>query len=298
MHIGIAGTGRMGTAVALRLQSQGHAITVWNRSQGRARPLLDAGMAWAATPRALAESTDLVLSLLTDEAALDAVYLEPEGLLAGDAAGRTLIDMSTVSPAKPPELARRAAAVGATYLECPVGGSVGPAREGRLLGLVGGDAADVARVEGVLMQLCRRLEHVGPHGAGATMKLAINLPLMVYWQTLGEALSLVQPLGLAPERVVDILADSSGGPNMLKVRGPMIARALAGATDGPVTVDLATMRKDMQMMLALAAGHGWRLPLAERTMASIEAASRDGLAQADCARLPVWWLDTGGRTSG
>jgi 3-hydroxyisobutyrate dehydrogenase len=102
--------------------------------------------------------------------------------------------------------------------------------------------------------ICRRVEHVGPHGAGATMKLAVNLPLMVYWQTLGEALSLVEPLGLDPQRVIDILSDSSGGPNMLKVRGGMIAKTLSQQKSDQVTVNVATMRKDMQAMLDLGSG--------------------------------------------
>jgi 3-hydroxyisobutyrate dehydrogenase len=185
-------------------------------------------------------------------------------------------------------------AAGASFLECPVGGSVGPAKEGRLLGFVGGTAEDLARARPVLESLCRRIEHVGPLGAGATMKLTINLPLMVYWQTLSEALSLVQPLGLDPARVVDILADTSGGPNMLKVRGAAIAQALSGQA-GPVSVDVATMRKDMRAMLAQGAELGARLPLTETALRTFEQAAAQGMDAADCTELPVWWLKGAGR---
>jgi 3-hydroxyisobutyrate dehydrogenase len=294
MQIAVAGTGKMGAAMARRLMASGHAVTVWNRTAARAQPLLDEGATWAASPAALAASADIVLTMLIDEAALDEVYLGADGLLSGPVAGRLFIDMSTVSPAKPQQIGARVQAAGASFLECPVGGSVGPAKEGRLLGFVGGTAEDLARARPVLELLCRRIEHVGPLGAGATMKLTINLPLMVYWQTLSEALSLVQPLGLDPARVVDILADTSGGPNMLKVRGAAIAQALSGQA-GPVSVDVATMRKDMRAMLAQGAELGARLPLTETALRTFEQAAAQGLDAADCTQLPVWWLKGAGR---
>ena len=294
MQIALAGTGKMGAAMARRLMASGHAVAVWNRTAARAQPLLDEGATWAASPAALAASADIVLTILIDEAALDEVYLGADGLLSGPVAGRLFIDMSTVSPAKPQQIGARVQAAGASFLECPVGGSVGPAKEGRLLGFVGGTAEDLARARPVLELLCRRIEHVGPLGAGATMKLTINLPLMVYWQTLSEALSLVQPLGLDPARVVDILADTSGGPNMLKVRGAAIAQALSGQA-GPVSVDVATMRKDMRAMLAQGAELGARLPLTETALRTFEQAAAQGLDAADCTQLPVWWLKGAGR---
>lgn len=295
MRIGIAGTGKMGSAVAGRLFDLGHTVSVWNRSTQRAQPLLDKGLAWAGSPAALAGGAELVITLLTDETALDEVYLSAQGLLSVPGAGKTFIDMSTVRPAKQRELAAAAQAAGAAYLECPVGGSVGPAKEGKLIGFVGGAAEDLAPVQAVLQQLCRRVEHVGPHGAGATMKLAINLPLMVYWQTLGEALSLIEPLGLDPARVIDIFADTSGGPNMLKVRGPMIAQALAGTAGNAVTVDVATMRKDVRTMLEHGRSQGREMPLTAETLKNFDRAAERGLDAADCAQLPVWWLREGGR---
>ncbi len=294
MRIGIAGIGKMGSTIAARLASLGQQVTVWNRTQSKAQALLDTGIGWAATPRELAEKTDLVITLVTDQAALDDVFLSANGLLAGAVAGKLFVEMSTVPPEKHQALAVRTKAVQAAYLECPVGGSVGPAKDGKLIGFVGGAAEDLARARSVLDQLCRRVEHVGGHGAGAAMKLAVNLPLMVYWQTLGEALSLVAPLGLDPARVIDILADSSGGPNMLKVRGPMIANALGGA-NGPVTVDVATMRKDVRMMLAQGRGNGCHLPLTQAALENFDRAAAAGLNEADCAQLPVWWLREGGR---
>jgi 3-hydroxyisobutyrate dehydrogenase len=295
MHIGIAGTGKMGTAIGSRLLSLGHPVTVWNRTAARAQPLLGAGAQWAESPRALAKSVDVVISLLTNEAALDAVYGSPSGLLSGDVQNKMFIDMSTVRPAKPQEMAKRVQAVHARFLECPVGGSVGPAKEGKLLGFVGGDAQDLHTVQALLDVICRRVEHVGPHGAGATMKLAVNLPLMVYWQTLGEALSLVEPLGLDPQRVIDILSDSSGGPNMLKVRGGMIAQTLRQQKSDQVTVSVATMRKDMRTMLDQGQATQKNLPLTALALQKFEKAAQSGLDDKDCSELLVWWLSQGGR---
>jgi 3-hydroxyisobutyrate dehydrogenase len=296
MHIGIAGTGKMGSAIAKRLLALGHQVTAWNRTAQRAKPLLDQGAAWADTPAALAGAVPLVITMLTDEAALDDVYSGEQGLLAGTVQDKLLIDMSTVKPAKQQEVGARVRAKGACYLECPVGGSVGPASEGKLLGFVGGAAQDLERARELLALLCRRVEHVGELGAGATMKLAINLPLMVYWQTLSEALSLLQPLGLDAARVVDILSDSSGGPNMLKVRGPLIAQALSGNASGPVSVNVATMRKDLRAMLDQAELQHYRLPLTALTLQTFEQAGAAGLDAADCTQLPVWWLHQAGQT--
>lgn len=295
MRIGIAGTGKMGSVIATRLASLGHEVTVWNRTRARAQPLLDAGLAWADTPRALAAGCEVVISLLTNEQALDDVYLPQQGLFAAGGSC-VFIEMSTVKPAKQAEMARRAGQAGAAYLECPVGGSVGPAKEGKLIGFAGGDAQVLGCVRPVLEQLCKRVEHVGAHGAGSTMKLAVNLPLMVYWQTFSEAMSLIEPLGLDPKRVVDIFSDSSGGPNMLKVRGAMIAQALAGTAAAQVTVDVATMRKDVRTMLEQGRLHGADMPVTREALRHLERAAAQGLDARDCSQLPGWWLAQGART--
>jgi 3-hydroxyisobutyrate dehydrogenase len=146
------------------------------------------------------------------------------------------------------------------------------------------------RAQAVLEVLCRRIEHVGPHGAGATMKLAINLPLMVYWQTFAEALSLIQPLGLDPQRVVEMFTESSGGPNMLKVRGGMVVQALAGNPSPNVTVNLATMRKDVRAMVSYAESKQMVLPLTQQTLLNFDQAAVDGFDDLDCTQIPVWWL--------
>lgn len=297
MHVGIAGTGKMGTAIGKRLLATGHKLSIWNRTPDRMRELVERGAEPASSPADLAQRVALTITMLTDEPALDRVYFGRDGLLSVSESMplKLFIDMSTVKPAKQQEIGARVSEAGATYLECPVGGSVGPAEDGKLLGFAGGTESALERARPILDHLCRRIEHVGPLGAGATMKLAINLPLMVYWQTLSEALSLIQPLGLDPVRVIDIFADTSGGPNMLKTRGLTIADALQGKHSAKVTVNVATMRKDIRAMLHQAELQHCKLPLTARALDCFDRAALEGLDAADCTQLPVWWLGEGSK---
>jgi 3-hydroxyisobutyrate dehydrogenase len=289
MNVGIMGTGRMGGAVAVRLLGLGVPVTVWNRTAAKAQPLAQAGARVAATPAELARVSDVVVSFLTDAAAIDAAYGGPEGALAGGA-GKLFIEMSTVRPETQVALAERARGKGAALVDCPVGGTVGPAKEGKLFGFVGGEAADVERARPVLEKLCRRIEHVGPVGAGARMKLAINLPLLVYWQALAEALALCAPLGIAPERLIDILSDTSGAPAMLKGRGATIAATLHGKETTPVTVDIVTMRKDLATMVEEARALGRELPVTARALDCFDEAIAAGWGKRDVTMLPARWL--------
>jgi 3-hydroxyisobutyrate dehydrogenase len=288
MQIGLAGLGRMGTAIAERLQEAGHGLVVWNRSPGKAKALGEKGAETAASPSDLTARSDVVITILTDAAALDAVYRGPNGILSAELRDKLVIEMSTVQPETEVVLADEVRAQGAAFVECPVGGTTGPARSGKLLGLVGGEAADLERARPVLEALCRRIEHIGPVGAGASMKLAINLPLLVFYQALGEALTLCRHLGRDPAWLMDLFADTSGGPNILKVRGPAIAEALSGGNPAP-TFDLASIRKDLRTMIAEAKARGASLPLVERTLAVYDEAASAGWDARDGSTLPSFW---------
>jgi len=295
MRIGIAGIGKMGAAIAQRLIEVGHGVTVWNRSADKLPPLADAGAAIAATPAALARDAQTIITILTDADAIAAVYRGPDGLLAGDVGGKLFIEMSTVEPQTEIALAGKVRAAGAALVECPVGGSTGPARAGKLIGLMGAEPADAARAKPVLDQLCRRLEHCGPVGSGAVMKLTINMPLMIYWQALGEALALCRPLGLDPARVMDLLSDTSGGPNVLKVRGPAVAAMLTGGDGGSVTFDIDSAVKDLRTMLAEGARRGLNLPLVETTLACYEEVRRNVSGAAEVHAVSVHWANRAGK---
>ncbi len=289
MKVGIAGTGRMGSAMAQRLMGLGHELTVWNRTAEKTRELAAAGATVAVSPGALAEKVEVVLTILTDDKAIAELYNGPRGLLSGKVGGKLFIEMSTVRPEVEEALAKAVAARGAALVECPVGGTTGPAREGKLCGFRGGEDADVARARPLLEQLCRRVEHVGPAGAGARMKLAINLPLYVYWQALGEALLLCRSLKLDPERLISIFADTSGASNVIKMRGASVAAHLAGANAGPVTMHVDMVCKDLKTMIEEAKALGGTLPAAEAALKCFEDAARGGLGQHDQSALPAQW---------
>lgn len=294
MRIGIAGVGRMGTAIAERLMGLGHEVAVWNRTADKTLSLAQAGAVTAATPARLTESSEIVITILTDADAIRAVYLGESGLLAAPVAGRLFLEMSTVRGGVKTQIDAEARARGASVVDCPVGGTVGPAREGRLICFVGGTDADVARAKPILDQLCRRAEHVGPVGAGATMKLAINLPLLVYWQALGEALLLCRPLNIDPARLMDIVADTPGAPNLLKARGGAIVAALTGEYTGPVTFDVDSIRKDLRTMIEEARSLGSSSPVAERALECFDQAASEGLGGSDGVALPARWAQRRG----
>ena len=291
MQIGIAGIGRMGAAIAERLLKHGHQVAVWNRTRAKAEVLQAAGAVVVDTPAQLAANSELILSILTDAAAINATYEGPTGLLSGNIKGKLIVEMSTVRPETERALAARLQAKGAAMIDCPVGGTTGPAREGKLLGFVGGEAADLERARPVLEQLCRRIEHVGPVGAGASLKLAINLPLLVYWQAVGEALALCQPLGLDPARLVSIFADTSGGPNVLKTRGGMLADAMRGVAPANTTFNIDSIRKDMATMIEEARALGYdELPVTARALECFDEVARAGKGDGDAVMLPMTWL--------
>src|SRR5262249_8706327 len=151
-----------------------------------------------------------------------------------------------------------------------VGGWTGRARQGNLLGLMGGAAADIERARPILEQLCRRLEHAGDIGSGTILKYTINLPLMIYWQALGEALAVGRPIKVGPDRLIGLLGENSRGPTVVRARGPGVASMLKGGGAGPVTFDVDGGIKDMQSMLTHARALGVQLPLLERTLACYE----------------------------
>ncbi len=291
MRIGIAGMGKMGAAMAARLHEMDEEVTVWNRSRAKAEM---AGLPVAATPAELAARTDIIISMLFDAPAVSAVYHGPDGLLAAGA-GKLFIEMSTLPPGTQQALGQDVREAGGAFLECPVGGTTGPARAGQLLGLAGGEPADLERARPVLSKLCRRIEHMGAVGAGASAKLAINLPLLVFWQSFGEALALVRHLGKDPDWLVQLFSETAGGPNVLKVKAKAVAATLAGDQGIEPTFDIDSMRKDLRTMLGEGGALGVPLPVTVSTLAAFDEASTAGLGGRDCAYMPAYWAGRAGR---
>jgi 3-hydroxyisobutyrate dehydrogenase len=289
MKIGVCGTGRMGSAIAQRLMAVGHEVAVWNRNQAKTKPLTDAGAKALPTPAALVDGCDLVVVMLLNDAASEAVYRGPHGILKGQLKGKLVIDMSTVRPDTMQTIGTSVTQQGAAFVESPVGGSTGPAKEGKLFALVGGEKSDVARAMPVLEQLCRRIEHVGALGAGAAVKLAINLPLLVYWQALGESLTICKPLNLPADRLIDIMSDTAGTPTAMKGRGAVIAKVLAGEPLGPTAFGLSAAKKDLATAVQFARTLQAELPVAASALACFEEAEAAGLGDADATAISTRW---------
>ena len=293
MQIGVAGLGAMGSAIAARLMEVGHQVTVWNRTAAKTAPLAEAGAKVAASPAAVAAASEAIITILTDGAAIDAVYHGPSGLLSGDVTGKLFIEMSTVPPSVETTLAPQVRAKGATFVECPVGGSTAPARQGKLLGLMGAEPADAARAKPILDQLCRKVEHCGAVGAGASMKLAINLPLMVGWQAYAEAFTLAQDVGWEPKRLLDLFVESNGANNGFKMRADMIVAMMENRDPGPTTFSIANAVKDLKTMIATGAAKGADMPAAKAALAALEESNDKGFGTRDASRQTVYWPGRG-----
>ena len=290
MHIGIAGVGRMGSNIGARLMEQGHKLTLWNRTADKVKPLADAGASLADSPAELASGVETVITILTDAAAIDAVYHGPQGLLSGNVKGKLFIEMSTVPPETQVALAEKVRGKGAAYVECPVGGSTQPARQGKLMGLIGGEAADVARARPIIDQMCRRALHGGPVGSGAILKLTINLPLMIYWQALGEALAMCSSLTVDPKELLDFLTETSGAANVLKIRQVPVVAKMKGDPPVPATFDVNGGIKDIKAMLAEGERRGIELPVLAQTLKCYEEAKRHGSGEEEIsAGVAVYW---------
>jgi 3-hydroxyisobutyrate dehydrogenase len=296
MKIGVCGTGRMGSSIAHRLLSLGHEVGVWNRKSAKTKALIDAGAKLFASPAELVEGCDVLIVMLLNDAAIEAVYRGPTGILKSGLAGKLIIDMSTVRPDTMASVGASVAQQGAAFVESPVGGSTGPAKEGKLFGLVGGTKADVARAMPVLEQLCRRIEHVGDTGSGSMMKLAVNLPLLVYWQALGEALTICKPLNLPADRVIDILSDTAGTPTAMKGRGAVIAKVLGGAPLGETAFGLNAAKKDLATAVQFGASLHVELPVTASALACFEEAEAAGLGDADATAISTRWPQRKGKS--
>jgi 3-hydroxyisobutyrate dehydrogenase len=296
MKIGVCGTGRMGSAIAQRLMSVGHEVGVWNRNSAKTKPLIDAGAKLFASPAELVEGCEVVVVMLLNDTATEAIYRGPNGLLRGKLAGRLVIDMSTIRPDTMKANGSLVMQQDAAFVECPVGGSTGPANEGKLFGLVGGTRADVARAMPMLEQMCRRIEHVGELGAGSMMKLAVNLPLLVYWQALGEALTICKPLNLPADRLIDILSDTAGTPTAMKGRGAVIAKVLGGSPLGETAFGLNAAKKDLATAVQFGASIHAELPVTASALACYEEAEAAGFGDADATAISTRWTQRKGKS--
>lgn len=288
MRIGICGTGNMGSAIAERLLGEGNQVSVWNRTWERTKPLLNLGAGFATSPKSLVTGCDVVISMVIDDKAVLSLYQNDDGLLTANLQNKLIIEMSTILPETSKYIDNEVRSRKGRYIECPVGGSVQPALKGELLGLIGGDKDNLEEARPVLSQLCRRLDHVGNIGAGASMKLAVNLPLVVYWESVGEALAIAKNAGIDLSQAADILADTSGTIKVAPGRLPRIAEIAKGGTPEGVSFSIAGMAKDLKLMKEVATKNGISTPVTNAASNSFEEAVADGWADYDGVLLAAW----------
>ena len=278
MRVAIAGMGRMGRAVAAQIAADGLAVTVWNRTAGQAGALAE-----AATPAALVASADIILTSLTDDAAVEAVYA---GLLAGPVAGRLFVEMSTIRPETVRAIAGRVEAAGARLIDAPVAGGPAVGAAAQSLAVVGGAPEDVDRARPVLDRFCRKIAHMGPVGSGTVMKLVANLPIGVYFQALAEGLALGRSHGLDLEAMLGVMLDSPGALAALPRKVPAIL-----GQGGDVPFDIAGVRKDLLAMTAACHRAGVPTPAATGALSAYAGATAAGWGARDFATIVNFWAE-------
>ena len=277
-HVGFIGLGVMGSRMVRRLLEAGHTVTGYNRTQAKAQWLRDLGMQWGETPAAVAQMTKVILSMVANTAALQAITGGTAGLLAGLRPGSVFVDMSTVSPTVSRTLAAQVATIGAYMLDAPVSGSVITLEEGRLSLMVGGDRGAFEQVMPILQNIGPKVTYVGSNGLAACMKIATNLSLAVQMLAFSEGVLLAEKSGIARETAVEVLLNSVIASPMVRYRGPFVLGLPQEAW-----FDVNMMQKDLLLALELGRDLDVPLPTTAVTNEMLTAARGMGLADKDFA---------------
>jgi 3-hydroxyisobutyrate dehydrogenase-like beta-hydroxyacid dehydrogenase len=259
VNLGFVGLGAMGQLIVPRLMAAGHSVTGWNRSRDKAAPLLEAGMAWADTPRTVAEQSEIVFSIVTDSKAVKAVALGKDGVIAGLAKGGIFIDMSTIEPDESRAVAAQFAKAGCIMLDGPLSGSPVTVVQGNASIMIGGDEAAFERVKPVLLAIGPKVTRIGGNGLACQMKIAVNLLLMVEVICFGEAVALAEKGGVDRAVALDAMLKSVAASPVLGYRGPFI---LDGKMPEVPLADVTLQQKDMLLALNLGRTLGSPVPLA------------------------------------
>ena len=277
-NLGFVGLGAMGGRVTRRLLDAGHTVTGYNRTKSKAQWLLDLGMRWGETPRAVAEAVDVIFTMVTNTGALHEVVDGHNGILAGLQKGKIYIDMSTISPAASNRLAERVAEKGAQMLDSPVSGSVITLEQGNLSLMVGGDKATFEQVKPILLDIGPKVNYVGANGQAVLMKVAINLNLQVQMLAFCEALLLAEKGGIPRETAMEVMLNSVIASPSLKYRTPFI---LEMPDEAWFNVNM--MQKDMLLALEMGRELNVPLPTVATSNEYLTAARAMGLAEQDFA---------------
>jgi 3-hydroxyisobutyrate dehydrogenase-like beta-hydroxyacid dehydrogenase len=277
-NLGFVGLGVMGSRIVKRLMDAGHTVTGYNRTQSKAQWLLDLGMRWGDTPRAVAAAVDVAFTMVTDTAAVHAVTGGSKGIVAGLGPGKLYIDMSTISPAASRALAEQVTEMGAHMLDAPVSGSVSTLEEGKLSIMVGGDRAAFERAKPILQDIGPKVTHVGANGLAVSMKIATNLSLVVQMLAFSEGVLLAEKSGIPRATAVEVLLNSVIASPMVTYRGPFVLHMPAEAW-----FDVNMMQKDLLLALEMGRRLNVPLPTTAVTNEMLTAARGMGLQEQDFA---------------
>ncbi|HJR93430.1 MAG TPA: NAD(P)-dependent oxidoreductase [Acidimicrobiia bacterium] len=278
VRVGFIGLGDMGQGIVPRLLAAGHEVTGWNRTKAKADPLLDQGMTWAGSPRRLAQESELVLSIVTDSRAVEAVALDDDGVLAGLASDGVYADMSTIDPEASRRVATAFADAGRVMLDAPLSGSPVSLEQGKASIMVGGDHAAFERVKETLSAIGPTVTYIGSSGMAAQMKVAINLCLIVEMVAFSEAVALAEKGGVDRTVAVDAMLKSVVASPVMGYRGPFILEG--GMPDKPLA-DVTLQQKDMLLALDLGRRQGSPVPLAAAANEMLNACHGLGLSHRD-----------------
>ena len=282
--IGFIGLGLMGGPMASNLVKAEFPVTVWNRTASKAESLVKQGAKLAANPRAVALQADVLITIVSDPAALEEVLWGANGAIEGLRRGSLYIDSSTVSP----DLARRVAKVcvdrGVEFLDAPVTGGNWGAEKGELLYMIGGDAKAFDRAKPVLDVLGKKFFLLGPNGAGQTVKLGMNLILAMQVDALAEALAVVTAAGVEGERLVEVLQSSMGRTALLDIKAPLMLKH-----EYKASFPLRLMQKDLRLALEMAREHGVTLPAAAAAYGTYTTVKDSSNDDPDYAGIMRFW---------
>ena len=281
--IGFIGMGLMGRPMAANLLKAGFSVVAWNRTRARAEALAGQGARVAAMPREAASAADVLITIVSDPPALESVLWGANGALDGLRRGSTYVDSSTVAPSLARRIAASCAERGVSFLDAPVTGGTWGAEKGELVFMVGGSADTLKQVEPVLGAMGKRWFHVGPHGAGQTVKLAMNMILALEVDALAEALALVTGAGIPGERLIEVMQSSMARAQVLDVKAPMMLE-----NKYPPSFPLRLMHKDLGLALDLANQLGVPLPataVARELYNRVKGAAKEDLDYAVVARF-------------
>jgi 3-hydroxyisobutyrate dehydrogenase-like beta-hydroxyacid dehydrogenase len=282
--VGLIGLGLMGSPMGANLLKAGFPLMVWNRTRSRADSLVTQGAKLAARPREVALQADVLITMVSDPAALEEVLWGQDGAMDALRRGSLYIDSSTVSPDLARRVAKACADRGVDFLDAPVTGGDWGAAKGELVFMIGGDEQVFERARPVLEVLGKKFFLLGPNGAGQTVKLGMNLILAMQVDALAEALAVVTAAGVAGERLVEVLQSSMGRTALLDIKAPLMLRK-----EYKSSFPLRLMQKDMRLALELAHEHGVCLPAASAAFATYTAVKDSSKDDPDYAAVARFW---------